>query len=424
MARLFPHWLFSDRLLSARVCRIWLLCSVMLLAGCSTVSGAWHGLWSASSEYSDMAKQDTVKQATPAPVIKPSPLTANISVIWRNDVDQRKPASPPGFSLPGVVSGKQGELVIAGAEDRRVRIYHANGSESGRIALRNASESGAVKLTNGLVVVGDAGGILYGLDISHSKVVWQVQLSAALFGRPVTVDNDFIVQTSNNQIYRFTNKGEKVWSFSGQLGGLGIHLSPSPVVYNKHVYAVLTNGDVIALKAGTGNFVWKRQLVLSNQAAVMSEVKIPTATPLVVPAAQSGRGEDVLVVSVFQGELFFLSLQDGSTLNTRHLSVKATPLLIGKTLFVADTAGALSALDVSNAVTLWKQQISDTELTGLATWQGSIWVTDSQAHLFRLNRDGRVLARTQLDGRIDRAPVVAGNGVLVRNNLGTLYLLR
>lgn len=424
MARLFSHWLFPNRLLSARVCRLWLLCSVMLLSGCSTVSGAWHGFWSASSEHSDTGKQDTVKHATPASVIKPSPSTANISVIWRNDVDQRKPASPPGFSLPAVVSGKHGKLVVAGAEDRRVRIYQANGSEAGRIALRNASESGAVELTNGLVVVGDTGGILYGLDISHSKVVWQVQLSAALFGRPVTVDNDFIVQTSNNQIYRFTNKGEKVWSFSGQLGGLGIHLSPSPVVYNNHVYAVFTNGDVIALKAGTGNFVWKRQLVLSNQAAVMSEVKIPTATPLVVPAAQSGRGEDMLVVSVFQGELFFLSLQDGSTLNTRHLSVKATPMLIGKTLFVADAAGALSALDVSNAVTLWKQQLSATELTGLATWQGSIWVTDGQAHVFRLNRDGRVLARTQLDGRIDRAPVVAGNGVLVRNNLGTLYLLR
>jgi len=410
MTRLFPNRLFS-----LRICRLFLLGGVMLVAGCSTVSGAWNALW---------PDGETAKQAKPASVVAAGPSVAPISVLWRNDVDQRKPASPPGFSLPAVLSGRQGELVIAGAQDRRVRIYRANGGEVARIALHNASESGAVRLTNGLVVVGDAGGILYGLDINHRKAVWQVQLSAALIGRPVTVGDDFIVQTSNNQIYRFTNKGVKVWSFSGQLGGLGIHLSPSPVVYKNHVYAVFTNGDVIALKAATGNFVWKRQLVLSNQAAVMSEVKIPTATPLVVPAAQSGRDEDVLVVSVFQGELFFLSLQDGSTLNTRHLSVKATPLLIDKMLFVADATGALSALDVSNAATLWKKQLSDTELTGLATWRGSIWVTDGHANVFRLNRDGRVLARTQLDGRIDRAPVVAGNGVLVRNNRGALYLLR
>ncbi len=398
-----------------QTCRIGLLGGALLLAGCSTLSGAWNGLWS---------DHKTAEHATTAPVVAVSPSTATISVVWRNDVDQRKPASPPGFSLPAVVAGKQGEMVIAGAQDRRVRIYRAGGSEVERIALRNASESGAIKLTNGLVVLGDAGGVLYGLDINRGKVAWQVQLSAALFGRPVKTGDDFIVQTSNNQVYRFTNKGKKVWSYSGQLGGLGIHLNPSPVVYKQHVYAVFTNGDVIALKADTGNFVWKRQLVLSNQAAVMSEVKIPTATPLIIPAAASGRGEDMLAVSVFQGEMFFLSLQDGSTLNTRHISVKATPLLIGKTLFVADAAGALSALDVANASTLWKKQLSKTELTGLAFWHGAIWVTDGQARVFRLNRDGRLLARRQLDGRIDRAPVVAGNGILVRNNLGTLYLLR
>jgi len=305
-----------------------------------------------------------------------------------------------------------------------VHIYSSSGSEVGRIALQNASESGAVKLSNGIVVVGDAGGILYGLDIIHGKVAWQVQLSAALIGRPVAAGDDFIVQTSNNQIYRFSDKGVKIWSFSGQLGGLGIHLNPTPVVYRNHVYTVFSNGDVIALQADKGNFVWKRQLVLSNNAAVMSEVKIPVATPLVVPASNSGRDEDTLVVSVFQGELFFLSLQDGSTLNTRHLSVKSRPLVMGKSIFVADAAGYLSALDASNAATLWKKKLSDGALNGPVLWQGSLWIADDQAHIFRLNRDGKILASTQLDGRIDRMPVNAGNGILVRNSLGTLYLLR
>jgi len=388
----------------------------MLLSGCSTLSGAWNGLWSDSS---------TAKQTTQVPVVTEKPSSGgNISVIWRNNVDQRKPASPPGFSLPAVVSIGHGKVVVAGGQDRRVHIYSSSGSEVGRIALQNASESGAVKLSNGIVVVGDAGGILYGLDIIHGKVAWQVQLSAALIGRPVAAGDDFIVQTSNNQIYRFSDKGVKIWSFSGQLGGLGIHLNPTPVVYRNHVYTVFSNGDVIALQADKGNFVWKRQLVLSNNAAVMSEVKIPVATPLVVPASNSGRDEDTLVVSVFQGELFFLSLQDGSTLNTRHLSVKSRPLVMGKSIFVADAAGYLSALDASNAATLWKKKLSDGALNGPVLWQGSLWIADDQAHIFRLNRDGKILASTQLDGRIDRMPVNAGNGILVRNSLGTLYLLR
>jgi len=350
--------------------------------------------------------------------------TGHISVLWRNNVDQRKPASPPGFSLPASMMTAQGERVIIGGQDRRVRIYSTNGNEIDRIGLNNASESGVLKLSNGLVVVGDVGGILYGLDISQHRIVWQQQLSAALIGTPVAIGDDFIIQISNNQIFRFTAQGKKVWSFSGQLGGLGIHLNPSPVIYKDRIYAVFGSGDVIALKVENGNFMWKRQLLLSNKAAVMSEVKIPVASPLVIPASQSGRDEDMLLVSIFQGELTFMSLQDGSTLNTRSLSLKSTPLLIGHTIYTADASGAVSALDTSGAETLWKKKLSNGELAGPVLWQGNLWVVDDQARIFRLDMNGTVQASTQLNGRIDRAPVTTSRGILVRNNLGTLYMLR
>jgi len=388
-----------------------LLPGLLVLSGCSTVAGLWA--------------DSPPEQAESTPVAAPVAPTGHISVLWRNDVDQRKPASPPGFSLPSVIVTSQEELVIVGGQDRRVRIYGTNGSETGRVALKHASESGALKLSNGLVVIGDVGGILYGLDIDKRRIVWQNQLSAALISSPVAVDDGFIIQVSNNQIYRFTTDGQKVWSYSsGQLGGLGIHLNPSPVIYNHHIYTVFSNGDVVALNAENGNFLWKRQLLLSNNAAVMSEIKMPTATPLIVPVAQSGRGEDVIVVSIFQGELTFLSLQDGSTLSTRNISLKSKPLLIGNTVFTADATGAVSALDTSGAETLWKKQVSDGVLTGPVLWKGSLWVADDQARVFRLNLRGTVLASTQLDGRIDRAPVAAIGGILVRNNLGTLYMLR
>ena len=395
-----------------RVCLLPLIVSgLMLLSGCSSVSE----LWSDSPD----PQQPEAKPVAVAPAS-----TGHMSVLWRNNVDQRKLASPPGFSLPAAIKTAQGELVIAGAQDKRLRVYSTGGSEMDRIALAHASESGALQLSNGLVVVGDVGGILYGLDISNGRIAWQKQLSSALIGVPAAVGNDFIIQTSNNQIFRFTADGKKLWSYSGQLGGLGVHLSPSPVVYDGHVYAVFSNGDVIALKADGGNFVWKRQLLLSNNAAVMSEVKIPEASPLVIPASQSGRGEATLVVSVFQGMLSFISLQDGSTLHSRKISLKSQPLLIDNTVFVADATGAVSALNANDAATLWKKHISDGELTGPVLWQGNLWVADDQARVYRLDKKGSLLASTQLDGRIDRAPVATTHGLLVRNNLGTLYMLR
>jgi outer membrane protein assembly factor BamB len=203
-----------------------------------------------------------------------------------------------------------------------------------------------------------------------------------------------------------------------------MHLSASPVIYDKNVYAVFSNGDVVALKADNGGFLWKRQLLLSREAAVLSELKVPVSAPAIIPASQSGRDEDVLAVAVFQGEISFISLQDGTVLGHRKLSLKSSPLLVGKQLYVADTSGYVSALDTANGETLWKQQVSGGELTGPVLWQGALWVADNQGIVYRLDVDGSVLATVELSGRIDRTPVVASNGVLVRNHLGTIYMLR
>ena len=355
---------------------------------------------------------------------KPATVSSKISVVWSTDMDQRLPGSNIGISKPAVVQGGGGELIVAGAQDRRVRIYDINGSELHRVALSAAGESGALQLANGLVVVGDAEGKLFGIDVNQGRVAWQVELSSSLLSRPVPIGNDFVIQTENNQVFRFTSEGVKLWSYSGPQGGLGLQLQPSPVVNRDNVYVAMKNGDVVALKAANGSFLWQRQLLLNSDAAVLSELKVPVATPVVIPAELSGRNEDMLAVPVFQGELFFLSLLDGSTLMSRALSLKSSPLHIGKQIFVADEKGALSLLDAEGGDTLWKQQLSDGELVGPVLWQQSLWVADEFGKIYRLNLEGKLLATVELAGRIDLAPVAVSDGVLVRNNLGTLFKLR
>lgn len=385
--------------------------SILLLPACSTMTS----FWSDESQPKVIAKTESNE---------PVAFTGSgISVAWRVDVDQRLPGTVPGFSLPGIYQSGQIEKIVVGSQDKRVRLYSANGSEEKRIALDAACESGMLQLPDGLIVLGDIEGGLYGLDFVKGTRSWKVDLSSSLIAKPVAVDDGFIIQTVDNQIYRFTGHGKKVWSYSGSLGGLGMHLSPSPVVYQGRVYAAMSNGEVVALNVGSGSFAWKRQLLLDTGATVLSELTVPVATPTVIPAASSGRDEDILIVPVFQGELSSLSLQDGNTINSRQLSLKSEALLDGNHLYVADAAGAVSALDVSDGHTLWKQQVSTSELIGPVLWQGDLWVADELARVYRLGRDGSIKASIELSGRIDREPVAVSNGILVRNSRGTLYLL-
>ena len=396
-----------------------LLLTALLSSGCSTVSALWQHAPASGS------KPSSKKHAVEARLLE-SPGSTAIKKLWENNLDQRRPDSPPGFSLPTVIPAAGGDVIVAGAQDSRLRGYNAGGDEimHMRIALAYPGESGGLQLSNGLVVVGDVGGNLYGLDLQHGVIKWHNALSSALIGKPAPVGNDFVIETSNNQIYRFTADGKKVWSYSESLGGLAMHLSPSPVVYKGRLFASLSNGDVVAMSAADGGFLWKRHTLLKHNAAVLSELKVPVASPVVIPAAQSGRDEDMLAVPVFQGKLMFLSLQDGSTLKTRNFSLKASPLLIGHTLFVADTQGAVSALDAGSGDVLWKTQLSTGELTGPVLAHGLLWLADDHGWVYRIDQDGRTAGRIALAGRIDRTPVAIGDGVLVRNNYGVLYMLR
>ncbi len=394
--------------------RTLMLFLVLAISGCSTLSSWWSD----------------DEQSAELPIAKTSEVSLSfaeqsggIHIQWQVDLDQRRPASPSGFSIPSVARTAAGLRIVAGTQDRRLRVYDMAGRELNRIALMETCESGALQLGNGLVIVGDVGGHIYGLDVEKGIVAWQQDLPSVLMSEPVAVGSGFVIQTADNRIYRFNSEGKKLWSYTGPSGGLSMRMTPSPLLDHGQLYVALSNGDVVALRADTGALVWKRQLLLDNRAAVLSELRVPTSTPVLIPAAQSGRDENMLAVSVFQGELVFLSLLDGSRLLDRKLSLKSSPLLLHKHLYVADSAGAVSALDAGHSETLWKQQLTHGELTGPALYRGALWVADDTGKVYRVSPEGKVLADVQLPGRIDRAPVATEAGVLVRNSLGTLFLL-
>lgn len=348
---------------------------------------------------------------------------AAIQQAWAVDVDQREPGEPAGFSQPAVSS--QG-LVVIGGRDGRVRVYDLNGSEQHMITIGEASDSGALALSNGLVAIGDIGGRLYGIDPVAGQIIWQAQLSSPFLSQPVALNDGFIVQTIDNRIYHFSSDGKKLWSHTGSSGGLGIYVTPSPLVNGQVVYAIFSNGGAIALRVDSGDLIWRRQLLLNTDAPVLSELRTPVANPLYVHDLSLGieRATDVLIVSFYQGDVMVLSREDGRQLFSKDISIKSTPLVYQNSIYFASASGEVEAVDLSNGSTLWKQKLSDGELLGPVLWNGKLWLADDRGVVMRLALDGRKEASIELNGRIERAPVATSAGVLARTGLGVLTLLR
>jgi len=348
-----------------------------------------------------------------------------IEKVWSVDVDQRKPGDPAGFSQPAVVTGSGGRIVIAG-RDARARVYDFSGSELHRIAIDEPSDSGALALSNGTVVVGDVGGLLYGIDPVEGSILWRHQLSSPFFSQPVLLQDGFLVQTSDNRIYRFSMDGEKQWSYAGSGGGLGIYLTASPLVVDATLYAVLTNGDAVALKVDTGDLLWRRQLLLSTDAPVLSELRAPLAAPVMLKQGYIGieRFKAAILVGFYQGDLLILSARDGRQLFAKEISIKSTPLVDHGNLYIATASGEFASIDLATGATRWKQKLTDGELLGPVLWKDSLWLADDRGFVLRVGRDGEKLGRIAFGGRIERAPTVTPAGILVRSGLGVLTLVR
>ncbi len=351
-----------------------------------------------------------------------------IQKVWSVDVDQRDPAEPAGFSQAAIVpaTASSQELIVIGGRDGRVRVYDLHGRELHHIAIHESADSSALALANGLVVLSDVGGMLYGIDPVKGSIAWQHQLSTPFLARPVALNGGFLIQTMDNRIYHFSSDGEKQWSYTGHGSGLSMYMTAAPLVVGQTVYAVFSNGDAVALKADSGDLLWRRQLLLNTDAPVLSELRAPIATPLHLGRAAIGieRGDDLLLVAFYQGKILLLSRDDGRQLFTMDVSIKSTPLIDQGHLYIANAAGEVEAINLANGVTLWKQKLSDGELLGPVVWKDALWLADDRGIVIRLGRDGRKQASITLNGRIERTPVVTSAGVLIRTGLGVLTLLR
>ncbi len=172
----------------------------------------------------------------------------------------------------------------------------------------------------------------------------------------------------------------------------------------------------MAWKPDSGELIWRRQLLLNANAVVLDELKTPVADPVLV-----GR---VLIVSFYQGEIMALSAVNGQQLWQRKISLRSTPLIAGGRLIVATASGSVMEIDVESGATLWQQRLHAGEMVGPLLYSQRLLAADAHGHVYVLTLDGHRTAEMGLPGRIDRAPTPTPAGVLVRNDLGGLYMLK
>jgi outer membrane protein assembly factor BamB/predicted phosphodiesterase len=296
----------------------------------------------------------------------------------------------------------------------------ATGATKWRVATASPVR-GSPAVAGTTVAVGSLDGTVLGLDMTTGEQRWRYELgaglpaeAASLFAAPAADGGDFLVGNQRHLAALASDVGAALWRvepvpggtysqslaavavgdgvavgvFHRELGGViawdratGVELwrqkgalataiNATPVIGTDTVYIVNGMTEVIALELTTGVVRW--QTKLDPQGFDWGNATVGT------PAL----AHDILVVPVMYRDLVALDAKTGaelwrhagtpSPLRTTHYrganesGFESSPAITGDIVWAADTAGRLSALELSTGRALWATDLETPVLAGLA----------------------------------------------------------
>ena len=160
--------------------------------------------------------------------------------------------------------------------------------------------------------------------------------------------------------------GEERWRYTG---GDAVAINASPVIGDDSVYLVSGTTDVLALDLA-GNLRWRTRLHAEGFDWGQASVGTPALAgdKLIVPTLY---GSLVALDAKSGGERWRYNARSGPLRGTHYRGTPqpafaASPIVTGDLVWVVDTSGLLSALDVRTGLVQWLTELPSPVLAGLA----------------------------------------------------------
>jgi outer membrane protein assembly factor BamB len=333
-----------------------------------------------------------------------------VRVLWQAGVGRGRDAA---FS-PAVA----GDAVFAAAADGQVtRLDAATGRQVWQVRLPTPL-AGGVGADGKLVVVGSTEGEVIALD-ADGKVLWRARVSSEVLAAPVVSGELVIVRSADSRIFALDARdGRRRWLYQRAAPALGVRSPAGIVVRAGFVFAGFSGGKLVALSAANGGLRWEGTVSVPKGTTELERVTDVIGLPWV--------GERETCAVAFQGRAACFDLGNGNQIWAREMSSSSGLGVDGRSVYVSEDRGAVSALERSTGRSLWRQdRLTNRVLSAPLPLANEVAVGDLQGFVHFLARDtGAFVARAATDGSpIRSAPVPFANGFLVQTTGGTVVAL-
>lgn len=382
---------------------LWLLLSVALLGGCSSLGETVNDYFSGKDN-----------STPPSPLVNFTP-KASVQTIWDDNVGSQNKKLYVRL-LPSIDNGR---LFAAGVNGRISAIDLQTGNSlwqvESKLPVRGGPGSG-----EGLVLVGTADAEVVAFNESDGAEVWRARLSSEVLAAPQIGKGVVVARSIDGRIYGLNAAdGKRLWIYDSSVPVLSLRGSSAPVIDGNGVVAGLADGKLVAMRLSDGIVLWESAISIPRGRSELERMVDIDAEPIIA--------NGVVHAVTYQGNIATIALENGRGLWRREMSSSAGIAADARFLFVTDDNDAVWSLDRRSGASFWKQdKLAARRVSGPAVYKDYVIVGDLEGYVHVLSaKDGDFVARTRVGSApILAAPIVSGDTIYVSSSDGHVTALR
>jgi outer membrane protein assembly factor BamB len=269
--------------------------------------------------------------------------------------------------------------------------------------------SAEAAVAEGVILVGDAMGILYCIDFETRKLHWKMETGDTIQAAPAISNGRVFAGSGDKHFYALDLKtGEKLWSIEGgDKFSSAASIVPAPDGKGEWVLVNGYDGITRCLLASDGSEIW-----------TYTTDDYINGTPAVLDGRLVAFGGCDKVLHV-------LNLADGKLVNEIVTDAQITNSVAttGTTIYSGNHANQLVAAEADAEKLAWIYQASDFPFfTAPAVDEKNVYIGSRDKSLHAVKRaDGTRAWTFKTGGRVESSPLAFDDGVVFGSSDGRLY---
>lgn len=379
---------------------------------------------------------------------------SEFGVAWRRDVgagssDTRQVMAP--------VIADNGRVFVLDGEATVTAVDSSNGSVAWKVNVKPDEKEfqrglldfnlfggsstgggfgGGVAAGGGKVFISSGYRTVTAVDQATGAVLWTTPVDVPIHGAPTVAGPRVYVVDVENQISALdVNTGQQLWAYRGIPEPARIMRASSPAVTGETVIAPFSSGELVALRASTGQPVWQQVLSRTSRTSALSEIRDIAGRPVV------SRG--VVYAVSHSGLMSAIDVRTGQPKWQLPVAGVNAPLPVGDVVYVVSKAGELTVVNRETGQVYWTRDLNEGRVrqeggffgfwdrTVRPSWSGPLLASN---RLVLTNSDGELVAfdpktgvqtaSVRLGGPAFIAPAAYNGALYVLTDRGTLVSIR